>query len=138
MDLSLYPGLLLNFFLIKPLILFNISEYFLNISLLLTKRFMYLLFLSKHLVNEFIWGSFIDSGDGKTLLLYLYPIKYLHESLLYDFSGDNTIYSISTYLILMGHLFFLKAQFMMPFSPKYTASCSIFYTVKRKKSISLF
>ena len=46
---------------------------------------MYLLFLSKYLANSFISGSFMHDGDGKALPLCLYPIKYLNESLLYDF-----------------------------------------------------
>ena len=54
MYLSLYTGSLLNSFLIKLLILFHIYEYFFNISISLTKRFMYLLFLSKYLAYAFI------------------------------------------------------------------------------------
>ena len=93
---------------------------------------MYLLFLSKHVAYTFIWGSFTHNGDGKALPLYLYPIKYLKESLLFDVLWDNTISLISTSLILMDLLFLLKALLMMPFSPKHTACCSTFYTMKRK------
>ena len=65
MYLSLYTGPLLNSFLIKLLILLNISEYFYNISLSLTKRFMYLLFLPKYLAYAFILGSFTHNDDRK-------------------------------------------------------------------------
>ena len=66
---------------------------------------MYLLFLSKYLAYTFIWGSFMHSGDGKALPSCLYPIKYLNESLPYDFLSDNAIFLISTSLILIGFLF---------------------------------
>ena len=91
------------------------------------------LYLSKCLACAFIWGKFTHDGDGKPLPLSLYPIKYLNESLLYDFLWNNTISSISTSLILMGVLFLWKSLLMMPFSPSYTGSCSMFYTKKRKK-----
>ena len=48
---------------------------------------MYLLFLSKYLTYAFFWGSFKHNGDGKALRLCLYPVKYLDESILYDFYG---------------------------------------------------
>ena len=105
MYLSLYTDSLFSSFLIKLLILFHISEKNFNISLSLTKRFMYLLFLSKYLAYAFIGGSFTHNGGGKTLPLCLYEIKYLNESLLYDYLCDNTISSISTSLILMALLF---------------------------------
>ena len=70
---------------------------------------MNLLFLSKHLAYAFIWGIFKHNGDGKALPLCLYPIKYLNESLPYDFLWDNTISSISTSLILMSFLFLWKS-----------------------------
>ena len=95
---------------------------------------MYLLLLSKYLAYAFIWGSFTNNGDRKALPLCLYPIKYLSESLLYDFLYDNTISSIYTSLILMGYLFLWKSLLMIPFSSKYTASCFMFYTIKRKKN----
>ena len=69
---------------------------------------MYLLFLSKYLAYAFIWGSFTHNGDGKALPLYLYPLKYLNESLSYGFLWNNTISSISTSLILMGFYFYEK------------------------------
>ena len=53
---------------------------------------MYLLFLSKYLAYTFIWGSFIHNGDGKALPSCLYPVKYLNESLPYDFLSDNAIF----------------------------------------------
>ena len=79
---------------------------------------MYLLFLSKYLANAFISGSFMHDGDGKALPLCLYPIKYLNESIPFDFFRDNAISSISTSLILMGFLFLWKAPLMIPISPK--------------------
>ena len=48
---------------------------------------MYSLFLSKYLTYAFFWGSFKHNGDGKALRLCLYPVKYLDESILYDFYG---------------------------------------------------
>ena len=57
---------------------------------------MYLLFLSKYFVYAFITGSFMHNGDGKALPSCLYPIKYLNESLSYDFLSDNFILSISS------------------------------------------
>ena len=139
MYLSLYIGSLLNYFLIKLLILSNISEYFLNISLSSSKKIMYLLFSSKHLAYAFIWGRSAHNGDGKALALCFHPIKYLNESLLYGFFYNNTISLISSSLILMGLLFLRKALLMMPFSLKYTASCSMFCTIKgKKKSNFLF
>ena len=66
---------------------------------------MYLLFLSKYFVSKFISGSFMHNGDGKVLPSCLYPIKYLNESLLYDFLSDNFILSISSSLILVDLLF---------------------------------
>ena len=79
MYLLLYTGLLLNSFLIEQLILVYISKYFSNIYLLLTKGFIYLLFLSKYLAYAFVWGSFTNNSDGKASLpLCLYPIKYLN------------------------------------------------------------
>ena len=95
---------------------------------------MYLLFLSKYFVYAFVWGSFTHNGDGKVLSLCLYPIKYLNESLPYDFLSDNFILSLSTSLILMELLFLWKSLLMMPFSLKQTATCYMFYTMKRKKS----
>ena len=47
----------------------------------------------------------MHDGDGKALPLCLYPIKYLNESIPFDFFRDNAISSISTSLILMGFLF---------------------------------
>ena len=67
---------------------------------------MYLLFLSKYLTYAFFWGSFKHNGDGKALRLCLYPIKYLDESILYDFLWDSTISLISTSLILMSFYFY--------------------------------
>ena len=57
---------------------------------------MHLLFLSKYLAYAFIWGSFMPSRDGKASSSCLYPIKYLNESLPYDFSSDDAILLIST------------------------------------------
>ena len=42
--------------------------------------------------------------DGKTLSLCLYPIRYLNESLPFDFLWDNTISLTSTSFILIGFL----------------------------------
>ena len=95
---------------------------------------MYLWFFSKYLEYAFIWGSFMHNGDEKTLPSCLYPIKYLNESLSYDFSSDNALLLISMSLILIGFLFLWKALLMMPFSPKYTASCSVSILWKEKKS----
>ena len=53
---------------------------------------MYLLFLSKHLVCAFIWGSFMYNEDGKILPSCLYPINYLNESLPYDFLSGNAFF----------------------------------------------
>ena len=53
---------------------------------------MYLLFLSKYFVCAFIWGSIMHNGDGKALPSCLYPIKYLNESLPYDFLSDNLFF----------------------------------------------
>ena len=48
----------------------------------------------------------MHNHDGKALLLCLYLIKYLNESLFqYDFLSDNTIILLYTSLILMGFLF---------------------------------
>ena len=47
----------------------------------------------------------MHNGDGKVLPSCLYPIKYLNESLLYDFLSDNFILSISSSLILVDLLF---------------------------------
>ena len=68
----------------------------------------------------------MHNGDEKALPSGLYPIKYLSESLSYDFSSDNAILWISTLLILKGFLLFWKALLMMIFSPKCTASYFIF------------
>ena len=62
---------------------------------------MYLLFLWKYLAYAFIWGGFTHNGDRKAVPLYLYPMKYLNESLLYETLWDNTIFTTSTPLILM-------------------------------------
>ena len=70
---------------------------------------MYLLFLTKYLTCVLIWMSFTYNGDGKALLLCLYSIKYLHESLPHGFSWEKTVSSISTSLMLMGLLFLWKA-----------------------------
>ena len=56
-----------------------------GLAFLLTKIFMHLLFLSKHLAYAFIWESLTHNGDGKALPLCLYAKKYLNESLLNDF-----------------------------------------------------
>ena len=47
----------------------------------------------------------MHNGDGKTLPSCLYPIKYLNESLLFDFLSDNAVLLISTLLILIDLLF---------------------------------
>ena len=75
----------------------------------------------------------MHNGDGKALPSCLYPIKYLNQSLSYDFLSNNAIPLISTSLTLTSFLFLWKAPLIIPFSPKYKASCSIFYTMKRKK-----
>ena len=51
----------------------------------------------------------MHNGDGKALPSCLHPIKYLNESLLCDFLSDNAILLISTSLILIGFLFFMKS-----------------------------
>ena len=99
---------------------------------------MYLLFPSKHLAYAFIWGSFMNNGDGKALPSCLYPIYYLNESLPCDFLSDNGILLISTSLILIGFLLLWKVLLMMLFSPKCTASCSIFILWKEKKPTTFF
>ena len=107
MYLSLYTGLLLNSSLINVLVLFHISEYFSNIFLSLTKRFINLLFSSTYLAYALICGSFRHNGGQKALLLYLYPLKVLNESLSYDFLWDNTMSLISVLLILILAFLFL-------------------------------
>ena len=82
--------------------------------------------------SAFLCGSFMHNGDGKALPSCLYSIKYLNESLLYDFLSDNTILLISTWLILIGFLFLWKALSMMLFPPQCTASCSIFILWKEE------
>ena len=79
---------------------------------------MHLSFSSKYFLYAFIWESFRHNDGGKVLALFLSPIKYLNESLPYDFFPDNFILSISTSLILMGLLFLWKSLLMMPFSLK--------------------
>ena len=66
------------------------------------------------------------NGDRKALPSCLYPRKYLNESLPYHFLPDNDILLIHTSLILTSFLFLRKALIMISFSPKCTASCSIF------------
>ena len=63
---------------------------------------MHLSFLLKYFLYAFIWESFRHNDDGKVLASCLYRIKYLNESLPYDFFPDSFILSISTSLILMG------------------------------------
>ena len=46
----------------------------------------------------------MQNGDRKALLSCLYQIKYLNESLPYDFLSDNVLLLISTSLILIGFL----------------------------------
>ena len=46
---------------------------------------MYLLFLSKYFAYEFIWGRSTHNGVAKALTLFIYPIKYLNDSLPYHF-----------------------------------------------------
>ena len=114
--------------------LFHILLYFSSISLSLSKRFMYLLFLSRHLAYAFLWGSFILNGAGKALPLCIYPIKYLNNSSLpYYFVLDNTVLFISTSLIWIDFLFLWKLISIIPYSPKSKAFCFIFYAVKIKK-----
>ena len=57
----------------KLLILSHISLYFF-IILSLTKRFIYLLLLSKCLVYPVSCGSFMFNGDRRDSFLCLYPI----------------------------------------------------------------
>ena len=75
----------------------------------------------------------MHNGDGKTLPLCLYPIKYLNESLPYDFLSDNFILSVSPSLILVGLILLWKALFMMPFFSEANSFLFHFYTIKRKK-----
>ena len=51
----------------------------------------------------------MHNGDGQALPSCLYPINYLNESLLSDVLSDNAILLISTSLILIGFLFFMKS-----------------------------
>ena len=51
----------------------------------------------------------MHNGHGKALPSYLYTVKYLNESLQSDFLSDNAILLISTSLILIGFLFFMKS-----------------------------
>ena len=53
----------------------------------------------------------MHDGYGKALRLFLYPKKYLNESLLYGFLWDNIISSKSTSLILMGFFNFYEKPF---------------------------
>ena len=80
----------------------------------------------------------MHNKDGKPFPSCLYPMVYLNESLTYEFLSNNDIALISTSLILIGFLFLRKVLLMMLFSPKCTASCSIFILWKEKMSIFKF
>ena len=58
-------------------------------------------------------------------------------TLPYDFVSDNAILLISSSLILIGFLFLWKALLIIPFSPKWTVSCSFFYRM-RTKTVKFF
>ena len=79
----------------------------------------------------------MHNKDGKPLPSCLYPMMHLNEYLTYKFLSNNDIVLISTSLTLIGSLFLWKVLLMMIFSPKYTASCSIFILWKEKMSIFL-
>ena len=128
---NFYSGSLSNSFLDKPpkySMFYSIFYfYFSSISLSLSKRFIYLLLLSKYLAYAFIWGRFIHNGDGKEFMYITNKVfKWLFITIW--FSWNNTIL-----LIYLFYLFLWKASLMIPFSPKNKAPCSIFYTMKRKK-----
>ena len=134
MYLSLYTGSLFNSFLVKLLILFHIFKYYFSTFSSLTKWFMYLLFLSKYLAYAFIWEIFMQNGDRKALLSCLYQIKYLNESLPYDFLSDNVLLLISTSLILIGFLLLWKALLMIYFLQNVRLLVPFLYNGKKKKS----
>ena len=75
----------------------------------------------------------MHKGDGKALPSCPYLIKYLNESLPYDFLSDNAILLISTSLILIG--FLMKSAFNNPIFSKMYGFLFHFYTMKRKKKI---
>ena len=88
----------IKLFFNKLLILYHIALYFFSNSLLWTKRFIYLLLLSKYLTYPFIWGSFMHNGIGRALVSLIYPIKYLNKHFLsYKYFLDNTILLVSTF-----------------------------------------
>ena len=63
---------------------------------------MHLLFLSKYLAYGFICRNLMLNGDGGTLSLCIYQIKYLYQPLLPHYVLlDNTILLISTLSILI-------------------------------------
>ena len=99
---------------------------------------MYLLFLSKYFVCGFIWGSSTHNGDKKTLSSCLYPIKYLNDSLTYDFLPDNAILLISTLLILIGFLFLWKVLLICYFHWNVRCLVLFLYYEKKKGSIIIF
>ena len=93
---------------------------------------MYLLFLSKYLAYAFIWGSLVHNGDGKELPSCLYPIKYLNESLPYDFLSNSAILSISTSLILFFYFYEKHFLHFLQYLPKGFSVHSL-YNEKKKK-----
>ena len=78
----------------------------------------------------------MHKGDAKALPSCLDPIKYLNESLPYDFLSDDAILLISTSLILIG--FLMKSAFNNPIFSKMYGFLFYFYTMKRKKNQKIF
>ena len=72
----------IKFFINKFLFSSHILLYFSNISLILTKKMMYLLFLSQYLSYAFLSENFIHNSDGRAIPSNIYPVKYLYEPLL--------------------------------------------------------
>ena len=73
-----------------------------------------------------------DNGDGKELPSCLYPIKYLNESLPYDFLSNSAILSISTSLILFFYFYEKHFLHFLQYLPKGFSVHSL-YNEKEKK-----
>ena len=81
----------------------------------------------------------MHDGDGKALRLFLYPKKYLNESLLYGFLWDNIISSKSTSLILWVFLIFMKNLFNNTiFSKIHSFLFHSLFNEKKKGQLFLF
>ena len=85
--------------------------------------------MSKYLIFT---ESVTDNGDGKELTSCLYPIKYLNESLPYDFLSNSAILSISTSLILFFYFYEKHFLHFLQYLPKGFSVHSL-YNEKKKK-----